>query len=536
MAEAFCNWLHPPLTELLGNTEFIKTLAPKIWATALGDLRHIRETTDEIAKQVKVTAQQLDHLTTLPRDTLELLASRFEIPTPHQLPDAELLDALTNKAVQYRSYRALIDGLDDRVASIANLKGAAQDAAERLDFQTVEELLARVDTVETEIAANTKQARAANALLQGRTQQAYTLLTAAADSFASVDPVEPSRRREAYGKMLHDYGMRFAGNGLELAARIWDKGAQDLDCKAQGDLWACLQNNLGTALATLGQRESGTARLLQAVDAFELALQELTQDRVPLDWAATQNNLGNALLALGERESGTARLPQAVEAYELALQEWTQGRVPLDWATAQNNLGNALLALGERESGTARLLQAVDAFELALQEWTQDRVPLQWATAQNNLGNALLALGERESDTARLRQAVDAYELALQEWTQDRVPLDWAMTQGNLGNALKALGQRESGTARLLQAVDAYELALQERTQDRVPLHWAMTQNNLGSVHLTFFDKTGDPAHLDRAETHMQAALEVFNIAAPRYAEMAQEQLQQIAQRRGISG
>jgi hypothetical protein len=35
---------------------------------------------------------------------------------------------------------------------------------------------------------------------------------------------------------------------------------------------------------------------------------------VPLDWAATQMSRGNALAMLGERESGTARLEQAVAA------------------------------------------------------------------------------------------------------------------------------------------------------------------------------------------------------------------------------
>ena len=54
--------------------------------------------------------------------------------------------------------------------------------------------------------------------------------------------------------------------------------------------------------------------------------------RVPLAWAMTQNNLGTALRALGERESGTAKLEQAVEAYQAALLERTRARVPLDWA------------------------------------------------------------------------------------------------------------------------------------------------------------------------------------------------------------
>ena len=61
--------------------------------------------------------------------------------------------------------------------------------------------------------------------------------------------------------------------------------------------------------------------------------------------------LGNALSTLGERESDTARLEQAVEAYRAALQEGTRERVPLDWAMTQNNLGDALRVLGEREIG-----------------------------------------------------------------------------------------------------------------------------------------------------------------------------------------
>ena len=75
----------------------------------------------------------------------------------------------------------------------------------------------------------------------------------------------------------------------------------------------------------------------------------------------TQDNLGNALLSLGERESGTARLEQAVAAYRAALEEYTRERVPLRWSMTQMGLGNALKALGERGSGTARLEEAVAA-------------------------------------------------------------------------------------------------------------------------------------------------------------------------------
>ena len=41
--------------------------------------------------------------------------------------------------------------------------------------------------------------------------------------------------------------------------------------------------------------------LEEAVAAYRDALREYTCERVPLDWAMTQNNLGNALATLGER-------------------------------------------------------------------------------------------------------------------------------------------------------------------------------------------------------------------------------------------
>ena len=68
------------------------------------------------------------------------------------------------------------------------------------------------------------------------------------------------------------------------------------------------------------------------MSAYRAALEEYTRERVPLDWAMTQNNLGIALRRLGERESGTARLQEAVAAFNACLtviktawpEEWVQ--------------------------------------------------------------------------------------------------------------------------------------------------------------------------------------------------------------------
>ena len=82
--------------------------------------------------------------------------------------------------------------------------------------------------------------------------------------------------------------------------------------------------------------------------AYRAALEEYTREHGPFQWATTQNNLGNALLALGERESDTERLEQAVAAYRAALEEFAAEGMSRDRDRAQNNLNNVLQRLRER--------------------------------------------------------------------------------------------------------------------------------------------------------------------------------------------
>jgi len=79
----------------------------------------------------------------------------------------------------------------------------------------------------------------------------------------------------------------------------------------------------------------------------------------------TQNNLGKALLTLGERESGTARLEEAVTAYRSALEEWTRTRVPLDRAMTTGNEGVVLMLIAERRKDAKTAKQALEQIEMA---------------------------------------------------------------------------------------------------------------------------------------------------------------------------
>jgi tetratricopeptide (TPR) repeat protein len=147
-----------------------------------------------------------------------------------------------------------------------------------------------------------------------------------------------------------------------------------------------------SALYQQGDEFGDNAALLSAIERFQRLGALTTRERVPLGSAATQNNLGTALRTLGERESGTERLEEAVAVCRAAVEEWTRERVPLEWAQMQNNLGIALSMLGERESSSERLEEAVAAFWAALEELTVEANPHWHELALLNLARCLASL------------------------------------------------------------------------------------------------------------------------------------------------
>ena len=339
----------------------------------------------------------------------------------------------------------------------------------------------------------------------------------------ALDHPDPATRFDPLRKARRDWYERGRDKGLNFDLRVAIGLARESRAIAVGpDQIVAALNNLGTALKTLGARDSDPDTLHQAVTAYREALKEHTRERVPLDWAMTQNNLGVALKTLGERDRDPDTLHQAVTAHRAALKEYTRERDQLDWATTQNNLGNALKTLGERDSDPGTLHRAITAYREALKEYTRERVPLDWAGTQNNLGIALKTLGERDRDPDILHQAVTAYREALKEYTRERVPLDWAATQNNLGNSLRILGARDRDPDILHQAVTAFREALKEWTRERVPLNWAFTLGNLCNLELAFFDLSARPDHLDRAQSCLDGAREVFQQAgASQYLAVA---------------
>ncbi|MCR9089636.1 MAG: hypothetical protein NXH97_23210, partial [Rhodobacteraceae bacterium] len=284
---------------------------------------------DEILRRLGGGSAALADPEALSLEELQALAANFG--EAEGATKAELIGFIETKRQEHEAFVAEINAINEQTAGLGNLRAAARAAAENLDYAEVETLLARVDEVETEIAAQTKELRADNALLRGRVDEAYRLLSAAADSFASVDALEPARKRLwKYTEKLLSHGRRYGGQGVGLSVNMTRIALLEVkEEEHPREFWAA-QVFLGNALADQGSRtggEVGAALLSEAVAAYRASLRVRTEADQPVDWAGTQNNLGIALRNQGTRtggEAGAALLAEAVAAYRAALRVRTE--------------------------------------------------------------------------------------------------------------------------------------------------------------------------------------------------------------------
>ena len=399
-----------------------------------------------------VSADQLDDISGLSRDQLELLASRFEIPSPHNHSDEELFEFLTKKAEQFRAHSTNIETIDDRRQGLGNLKAAAQEAASRLDFEEIENLLSHVQEAEIEVAAKTAEFRAGNALIRGKPDQAFKLFSDAADSFLSVDPLEPARRRiRMYFEILRDHGLRFSTDTFRTSIELLKPALTD-ELKAKDPvLWAEGMNWKGIALSDMGaaaDTADSTPFLQRAIAAFEEALSIRIRQDLPIEWAATQNNIAIAYAHLGIRnkEDGVADLGKSVDAYRKSLQVRKRNTHPVDWATTQNNLGASLFELGARtldDNGLELMHEGLDCFHKSLEIRTRQATPRLWAITQHNLAKAMMLFSDADQTNAQqhLATAQDHIKLAFEILTEDRFPVYHRMNSelaDQIGNKLRA--------------------------------------------------------------------------------------------------
>src|SRR5262249_55489513 len=219
---------------------------------------------------------------------------------------------LVEIAERFKDLQAIASAQPGDDPKIAALKTDAQKAIEAGELAKADALLADVETEQRRAldrlavnAAETSAQRGEIALTRLRYAEAATHFANAAAMLPPKSAHEEKRIEYLSRELsaLYLQGSQFGDNGALRTAIERCTRLIDLNPRERMPLqWAMAQNWLGIALGALGGRESGTAKLEEAVLAFREALKEQTRERVPLEWAGTQNSLGIVLWRLGERE------------------------------------------------------------------------------------------------------------------------------------------------------------------------------------------------------------------------------------------
>jgi hypothetical protein len=189
----------------------------------------------------------------------------------------------------------------------------------------------------------------------------------------------------------------------------------------------------------------------EAVQAFRLALTVRTRDLLPQQWARTQNNLGGALASLGERQGGAEgarHLDEAVQAYRLALTVRTHDVLPQQWAGTQNNLGTTL-QIQIRLDGFPKGLEQIARLSQA--EGIRDD-----PVAQASLRTlALICHVAVDRDAEARRDFADLVALVERQPDEFHLVWDWAPLRRLIAESkLPALAARRGSMQKLIEAID----------------------------------------------------------------------------------
>ncbi len=258
----------------------------------------MRNGTDELDGPWRAAgeAQQavIDDLSKQFDTTREAVRGFFKILSASEVPVEKLPQKLEEIAQRHRAMLQRLSALDPDTAEIKAYIEQARAILSTADtpeaYDCADALLAEVE------ASNMRAIRAAEALEREVKEAVSRKRLSAAATRAERGELSLTRL---------DY----------LQAGQHFKAAAELVGHDESELRAGYLNRYAGALREYGDYRGDNAVLAQAIAVYRVALAEIRREELSLTWAMTLNNLGNALGTLGERESGTARLEAALAAY-----------------------------------------------------------------------------------------------------------------------------------------------------------------------------------------------------------------------------
>jgi len=246
------------------------------------------------------------------------------------------------------------------------------------------------------------------------------------------------------------------------STRILERLREALEASLAASPCAETLNNLGNIVAALGQQRRDAALFEQAVQCFEQALENYTQEDTPLEWAATQYSLGTANQALGRLLETTSPLKLAADAYTNALLVWTREAHPEAWMQTMHQLGATLYTYGIQLKGNRQLQKSVVAYKNALASLNADDHALELTATHNNRGVTLHHLGESEENPDRLKEAINSYEKALTVGMEQQLPIHVSVIcRVNKATAQNALAQLTNDAVLAEEIADEFEVIIE---------------------------------------------------------------------------
>lgn len=421
----------------------------------------------------------LNNRESLAYDRLLALATRFGHDANLVSDEWQLRDFLDDCAEEYHLYRNQVAMLDERLPAIANLKFAAKDAAENLNFAEVESLLSRVDEVESTIAIETKVVRAKNSLLLGKPEIAFSLFDQAVELYLSVDQFEAASLAVESSDLLLNHAANFGEpsfkNASYLARRARRLGIKIGDCH----LVATARRNEALALKGRGSDLGGKV----GAEFLDRAIKVLGRTKLYFEKCGPAEDYARDCLLLG------------------------------------NAYYEASIKLTDADQKLHSLLTAISNHKSAFDAYSDPFNRAEWSKAANNLGTSYREYGsllEGDIAIATIQKGVDYLLKSLSARPESEHPVDWAFTAGNLASAIatKASMQIFSSDAPTLlsDAIGWWEATTRVRTEQKRPVEWGRTQQNIAEarIHLAQCDEMLKESHLSDASTALARSHRVF--------------------------
>lgn len=287
--------------------------------------------------------------------------------------------------------------------------------------------------------------------------------------------------------------------------------SEELAAAASPDNTATVADNF---LHTRGNYEqhSFNANILESLrEALEAAITDEYRNKQPLAWAEMQNRLGNILAALGQQQRDVELFEMAIQCFNHALEEFSQENTPFDWAATQYNLGTANQTLGRLLDEAKPFKDAVDAYTNALLVWSREKTPEDWMFTMHQLGATFHTYGKLLKGNRTFQKSVVAYKNALAVLDADNYALELTATHNNRAAVLQHLGESEENPGRIEEAIKSYDKALTVSMEQQLPFHLTVIcRVNKATAQSVLAELTKDVALAEQVADEFELIIECF--------------------------